>query len=138
MLCVYGYVCTVCVITWSQNDIHMCYEWMCYDLRMALYMRIYADLGVLRYWNFLHVVLNTTCDSCWCYVMWILMLYYAVMCVYVDNYVDNLLFCVDNLLLHLQHFANFFVNDRLLLYFRALSLVCSYLLLFSHFFIISW
>ena len=98
---VHGYACTVCVIWWSQIDIYMC------DMS--------ADFAHAAKLEFLHVVLNTTCDCIWCYVMWfgiykvwLLWLYNAVMCVYVDNYVDNSLIYVDNFLLQMQHFYELF------------------------------
>ena len=127
-----GYVCTVCVIWWPQIDIYMCDMILCYDLRI--------DANVFRrgferaaWLEFLHVVLNTTCNCIRCYVMWILVLYYVVMCVYVDN---SLIY-VDNFLLQMQHFYELFWKYYIFVYFHALSLVISRLLLFSHFFIIS-
>ena len=105
-----------------------------YDLIMALYIRILWEAAWLE---FLYVVLNTTCNCIWRYAIWILVLYYVAMCVYVDNYVDNSLIYVDNFLLQMQHFYELFWKYYIFVYFRTLSLVISYLLLFSRFFIIS-
>lgn len=124
---------------WFQNDIHVWYDlvlYVRYDLR--------TDANVFRrgferaaWLEFLHVVLNTMCNCIWRYAIWILVLYYVVMCVYVDNYVDNSLIYVDNFLLQMQHFYELFWKYYIFVCFRTLSLVISYLLLFSHFFIIS-
>ena len=72
--------------------------------------------------------------------MWILVLCYVVMCVYVDNYmdnfninVDNFNINVDNFLLHLQHFYELFENivfSHVFAHHLLLSLVYSYYLLF--------
>lgn len=136
---VHGYACTVCVIWWSQIDIYMRDMILCYECVMIVYMQI---LGVLHDWN-LYVVLNTTCSYIWCYVMWfgiykvwLLWLYNAVMCVYVDNYVDNSLIYVDNFLLQMQHFYELFWKYYIFVYFRTLSLIISCLLFLSLFFII--
>lgn len=130
--------------------IHVWYDlvlYVRYDLRTdAVRYIIYTIYG---FWaccttGILYVVLNTTCNCIRYYVMWILVLYYVVMCVYVDNCVDNFNFnvdnssiYVDNFLLHLQHFYELFWKYCIFVCFRTLSLVISYLLLFSHFFIIS-
>lgn len=140
VICMCMVILALCgyVMLWSQSDIHAWYDlvlWVCYD-------RMYADLGVLHDWN-LYVVLNTTCSYIWCYVMWfgiykvwLLWLYNAVMCVYVDNYVDNSLIYVDNFLLQMQHFYELFWKYYIFVYFRTLSLIISCLLLLSTFFII--
>ena len=133
---VHGYACTVCVIWWSQIDIYMCDMILCYDL-------IYADFGRAAWLEFLHVVLNTTCNCIWRYAMrfgiykvLLLWIYNAVMCVYVDNYVDNSLICVDNFLLQMQHFYELFWKYYIFVYFRTLSLIISRLLSLSLCFVI--
>ena len=70
------------------------------------------------------------------YMVLLLWLYNLVMCVYVDNYVDNFNINVDNFLLHLQHFYELFWKCCIFACFRTLSLIISCLLLLSHFFII--
>lgn len=134
---VYGYtgVMWLCDAMISEWYIHVCYDlvlYVRYDLIMALYIRI---LCTLQDWN-LYVVLNTTCSCIWCYVMLILVLCYVVMCVYVDNYVDNFNFNVDNFLLQMQHFYELFWKYYIFVYFRTLSLIISRLLSLSLCFVI--
>ena len=119
------------MIWWSQIDIYMIYTCVMISGLMLMYLDVV--LSVLRDWN-LYVVLNTTCSCIWCYVMCIVVLYYVVMCVYVDNYVDNSLIYVDNFLLHLQHFYELFENivfSHVFAHHLLLSLVYSYYLFFS-------
>ena len=102
MLWSYIVGCTVCIWWHDLRLIYMC------DMSMLWISDgvIYADICGFYVWyktGFLHIVLNTTCNNCWWWVIRLLILYDAV-CVYVDNYVDNLLFCVDNYLLHLQQY----------------------------------
>ena len=130
---VHGHACTVCVIWWSQINIYMCDMILCYECVMIVYMQI---LGVLHDWN-LYVVLNTMYSYIWCYVMWfgiynvwLLWLYNAVMCVYVDNYVDNSLIYVDNFFVAFATLLRTFLK---ILYFRVFSHIISYYLLFALF-----
>ena len=107
--------------------IHVWYDlvlYVCYDLIMALYIRI---LCTLQDWN-LYVVLNTACDCIWCYVMRILVLCYVVMCVYVDNYVDNSLIYVDNFFVAFATLLRTFLK---ILYFRVFSHIISCYLSFT-------
>lgn len=152
------YMCCICVVLCEIVSVVICM--LCVMYMVILVMRvqcawyddlrliytcviwsyngvIYTDFRRAAWLEFLYVVLNTTCDCIWCYVMCIVVLYYTVMCVYVDNYVDNFNINVDNFLLHLQHFYELFWKCCVFVYFRTLSLAISYLLLFSHFFIIS-
>ena len=98
---------------------------------------IYADFGRAAWLEFLHVVLNTMCNCIRCYIVWILVLYYVVMCVYVDNYVDNFNINVDNFFVAFATLLRTFWKYCIFACFHTLSLVISRLLLFSHFFIIS-
>ena len=91
----------------------------------SVYVRI---LGVLQDWNFLYVVLNTTCSCIWCYVMCIVVLYYVVMCVYVDNYVDNFNINVDNFFVAFATLLRTFLK---MLCFRVFSHIISCYLLFA-------
>ena len=71
------------------------------------------------------------------YKVWLLWLYNAVMCVYVDNYVDNSLIYVDNFLLQMQHFYELFENivfSHVFAYYLLFALIYSYYLLLSPFF----
>lgn len=141
---VHEYMCCICVVLYEIVSVLYVCVWLywryvvmwCYDLSV-IYTCVICRFWALHGWNFLYVVLNTTCNCIRYYVMWILVLYYVVMCVYVDNYVDNFNINVDNFLLHLQHFYELFWKYCIFVCFRTLSLVISYLLLFSHFFIIS-
>lgn len=138
-------IMALCDVMISQYDIYMRDMILCYECVMISgLMLMYLDvvLSVLHDWN-LYVVLNTTCSYIWCYVMWfgiykvwLLWLYNAVMCVYVDNYVDNSLIYVDNFLLQMQHFYELFWKYYIFVYFRTLSLIISCLLFLSLFFII--
>ena len=130
---VHGYACTVCVIWWSQIDIYMCDMILCYMYVMIVCMHVWACCMT----GILYVVLNTTCDCIWCYVMWfgiykvlLLWLYNAVMCVYVDNYVDNSLIYVDNFFVANATLLRTFLK---ILYFRVFSHIISYYLLFALF-----
>lgn len=116
-------LCDAMISVWYIHDIYMCDMilcYMCYDLIMALYIRI---LCTLQDWN-LYVVLNTTCSCIRYYVMWILILWIIVIVTVFK-------------LLYLQHFLRTFLKYCIFACFHALSLAISYLLLFSHFFIIS-
>ena len=131
---VHEYVCYIYVIWWSQIDIYMCDMILCYMCVMIVYMQIWVCCMT----GILYVVLNTTCSCIWCYVMWIFVLYYVVMCVYVDNYVDNSLIYVDNFLLHLQHFYELFENivfSHIISCYLLFTLIISF---FHHIAIISY
>lgn len=129
MLCVYS---VRDMIWWSQIDIYMCDMILCYMCVMIsglmlwdiLYIRI---LGVLHDWNFV-CSLNTTCNCIRYYVMWILVLYYVVMCVYVDNCVDNFNINVDNFFVAFATLLRTFLK---MLCFRVFSHIISCYLLFA-------
>lgn len=115
-----GYACTVCVIWYDDfRLIYTCVIWsyvICVDFVRDAWL------------EFLYVVLNTTCDCIWYYVMWILVLYYTVMCVYVDNYVDNFNINVDNFFVAFATLLRTFLK---ILYFRVFSHIISCYLLFA-------
>lgn len=143
----------MCCIMWDckcgYNGVMWCYDisvwyihawydlvlWVCYDLRIdANVFRRGFERGA--WLEFLRVVLNTMYSCIWRYVMWfgiykvwLLWLYNAVMCVYVDN---SLIY-VDNSLLQMQHFYELFWKYYIFVYFRTLSLIISCLLFLSLF-----
>ena len=134
-------LCVMCVRCAWYDDLRLIYTCVIWSYNGVIYTDFIWEAAWLE---FLYVVLNTTYNCIGCYIVWILVLCYMVMCVYVDNYVDNFNFnvdnssiYVDNFLLHLQHFYELFWKYCIFVCFRTLSLVISYLLLFSHFFIIS-
>lgn len=115
------------------------YEYMCVCDMMCCICGFWACCMT----GILYIVLNTMCDYIGCYIMWFSMLYYAVMCVYVDNYVDNFNInvdnssvYVDNFLLQMQHFYELFEKYCVFVYFHTLSLIISCLLVLSLFFVI--
>lgn len=122
-----GYACTVCVIWYDDfRLIYTCVIWsyvICVDFVRDAWL------------EFLYVVLNTTCDCIWYYVMWILVLCYTVMCVYVDNYVDNFNINVDNFFVAfatlLRTFFENIVFSCVFAHYLLLSLICSCFLTFS-------
>lgn len=155
------YVLYMCGIMWDYkcgyNGVMWCYDisvwyihawydlvlWVCYDLRIDVNVCYICGFWACCMTGILYVVLNTMCSCIWCYVMWfgiykvwLLWLYNAVMCVYVDNYVDNSLIYVYNFLLQMQHFYELFWKYYIFVYFRTLSLIISCLLFLSLFFII--
>ena len=74
---IYVWLCVYSVrdmIWWYQIDIYMCdmILWL-----MLMYV-IYADFGRDTWLEFLYVVLNTTCNCIWRYIVWILMLCYML------------------------------------------------------------
>lgn len=105
--------CVICAL-WSQ-------DWCC---------EIYYIYG---FWaccttGILYVVLNATCNCIRYYVMWILVLYYVVMCVYVDNCVDNFNINVDNFFVAFATLLRTFLK---MLCFRVFSHIISCYLLFA-------
>lgn len=128
------YACTVCVIWYDDlRLIYTCVIWSC--VICALWSQdwcceIYYIYG---FWaccttGILYVVLNTTCNCIRYYVMWILVLYYVVMCVYVDNCVDNFNINVDNFFVAFATLLRTFLK---MLCFRAFSHIISCYLLFA-------
>lgn len=128
------YACTVCVIWYDDlRLIYTCVIWSC--VICALWSQdwcceIYYIYG---FWaccttGILYVVLNTTCNCIRYYVMWILVLYYVVMCVYVDNCVDNFNINVDNFFVAFATLLRTFLK---MLCFRVFSHIISCYLLFA-------
>lgn len=124
------YACTVCVIWYDDlRLIYTCVIWSC--VICALWSQdwcceIYYIYG---FWaccttGILYVVLNTTCNCIRYYVMWILVLYYVVMCVYVDNFNIN----VDNFFVAFATLLRTFLK---MLCFRVFSHIISCYLLFA-------
>lgn len=125
-ICMYMVILALCgyVMLWSQIDIYMCDMILCYMCGFCARCKTGIFACSFEYYVWLYRML--------CYVDISIML-----CVYVDNYVDNSLIYVDNFLLQMQHFYELFWKCCIFVYFRTLYLAISYLLLFSHFFIIS-
>lgn len=128
------YACTVCVIWYDDlRLIYTCVIWSC--VICALWSQdwcceIYYIYG---FWaccttGILYVVLNTTCNCIRYYVMWILVLYYVVMCVYVDNCVDNFNINVDSFFVAFATLLRTFLK---MLCFRVFSHIISCYLLFA-------
>lgn len=128
------YACTVCVIWYDDlRLIYTCVIWSC--VICALWSQdwcceIYYIYG---FWaccttGILYVVLNTTCNCIRYYVMWILVLYYVVMCVYADNCVDNFNINVDNFFVAFATLLRTFLK---MLCFRVFSHIISCYLLFA-------
>lgn len=128
------YACTVCVIWYDDlRLIYTCVIWSC--VICALWSQdwcceIYYIYG---FWaccttGILYVVLNTTCNCIRYYVMWILVLYYVVMCVYVDNCVDNFNINVDNFFVAFATLLRTFLK---MLCFRVFSHIISCYFLFA-------
>lgn len=133
-MCCIMWDCKLCMALWlywlcvySVRDM-MISDWyihVWYDLIMALYIRILWEAAWLE---FLYVVLNTTYNCIRCYIVWILVLCYTVMCVYVDNYVDNFNINVDNFFVAFATLLRTFLK---ILYFRVFSHIISCYLLFA-------
>lgn len=121
VICMYMVILALCgyVMLWSQIDIYMCDMILCYMCGFCARCKTGIFACSFEYYVWLY-----------------LMLCYVVMCVYVDNYVDNSSIYVDNFLLQMQHFLRTFWKYCIFACFRALSLVISCLLLLSLFFII--
>lgn len=99
-----------------------------YDLRWS-YICVYICGFCARCkTGILYVVLNTTYYCIRCYIMWILVLCYVVMCVYVDNYVDNFNINVDNFFVAFATLLRTFLK---MLCFRVFSHIISCYLLFA-------
>lgn len=128
-----GYACIVCVIWWPQIDIYMCDMILCYDLRI--------DANVFRrgferavWLEFLHVVLNTTCNCIRCYVMWICVYMWITM--WITHRFMWITFCCK-----CNTFTNFLKNivfSCIFAHYLLLSLVYSYYLFFHHITIINY